>query len=123
MSSLMNVVLLSGDLMVQSRVEAAAVRAGSSLKSAPDSSSALALLQSMEADLLIIDLTASGLVIGEFVDKTRSEVEHTVRVIAFGPHVHEDRLNAARQAGCDEVISRGQFFAQLDALVVSRDST
>jgi hypothetical protein len=39
------------------------------------------------------------------------------RVIAFGPHVHEERLQAARKAGCDEVVSRGQFFAQVEGML------
>jgi hypothetical protein len=38
-------------------------------------------------------------------------------IIAFGPHVHEALLDAATQAGCDEVFSRGQFFAQLDEII------
>ena len=32
-----------------------------------------------------------------------------LRVIAYGPHVHTDRLVAAQDAGCDAVLSRGQF--------------
>jgi hypothetical protein len=43
-----------------------------------------------------------------------------LRVVAFGPHVHEERLAAARNAGCDEVVSRGEFFARLDAIVTVR---
>jgi hypothetical protein len=31
--------------------------------------------------------------------------------------VHEGLLAAAQGAGCDEVLSRGQFFAQLDGIV------
>jgi len=38
-------------------------------------------------------------------------------VVAFGPHVHEERLAAAREAGCDEVLSRGEFFARVNAIV------
>ena len=39
------------------------------------------------------------------------------RVVAFGPHVHEQRLAAARDAGCDLVVSRGQFFSQLETIL------
>jgi hypothetical protein len=42
------------------------------------------------------------------------------RVIAFGPHVHEDRLAAARAAGCDSVLSRGQFFSQAENVLGRR---
>jgi hypothetical protein len=36
------------------------------------------------------------------------------RIIAFGSHVHESRLNCAKEAGCDLVITRGQFSAKPD---------
>lgn len=34
------------------------------------------------------------------------------RIVAFGSHVHESRLTCAQQAGCDLVLSRGQFSSQ-----------
>mgnify|MGYP000141423721 CR=1 FL=1 len=30
-------------------------------------------------------------------------------IVAFGPHVHRAKLQAAQEAGCEEVFSRGQF--------------
>jgi hypothetical protein len=39
------------------------------------------------------------------------------QVVAFGPHVHETLLVAAEAAGCDLVLSRGQFFSRLDEIV------
>jgi hypothetical protein len=38
------------------------------------------------------------------------------RIIAYGPHVDEALLADAKEAGCDEVLTRGQFnklFAEL----------
>ncbi len=34
------------------------------------------------------------------------------RSVAFGPHVHTELLNTAKQAGFGQVISRGQFMSQ-----------
>jgi hypothetical protein len=34
------------------------------------------------------------------------------RVAAYGPHVKEHLLTAAAEAGCDIVLSRGEFHAQ-----------
>jgi hypothetical protein len=34
------------------------------------------------------------------------------RILAFGSHVHEARLACAEQAGCDLVLTRGQFSAR-----------
>ena len=113
----MNVVLLSGDLVVLSRVEAAAARAGLTMQSAANSSEAVAKCKAEKADLLIVDLSIPQLAVSALVREIKSDEGLTTRVIAFGPHVHEERLSAARKAGCDEVISRGQFFSQLDAML------
>jgi hypothetical protein len=42
-----------------------------------------------------------------------------VRLIAFGPHVHEEKLAAARTAGFDLVISRGKFFSDVEAIIAA----
>lgn len=69
-----------------------------------------------QASLLIIDLGAPLNDIAAIVAHFKSK-SPPPRILAFGPHVHEERLAAAREAGCDEVVSRGQFFTQMDALV------
>ena len=35
------------------------------------------------------------------------------RIVAYGPHVKEDLLQAAQGVGCDAVMSRGQFDKQI----------
>jgi len=55
----------------------------------------------------------------EIVNHLKTKQSAATRVIAFGPHVHEKRLEAARRAGCDVVVSRGQFFAQLNTILKS----
>jgi hypothetical protein len=39
------------------------------------------------------------------------------KVIAFGAHVQTGLLEAARAAGCDEVLPRSRFSAQLPELL------
>jgi len=39
------------------------------------------------------------------------------RVIAFGSHVDEAKLNEARSAGCDDVLPRSKFSATLPELL------
>jgi hypothetical protein len=39
------------------------------------------------------------------------------RVVGFGSHVDGDLLEAARQAGCTEVLPRSRFFGRLHAVV------
>jgi CheY-like chemotaxis protein len=113
----MAIVLLSNDLMVGSRVEGAALRAGAPFQSAGSEDDALRRCAERKTKLLLVDLASLSLSIEKLVDRARSMGTEQPAVIAFGPHVHKERLDAARQAGCDEVLSRGQFFAQLDAIV------
>jgi hypothetical protein len=41
----------------------------------------------------------------------------TGRLIGFGSHVDRDVLDAARQAGCDEVLARSAFFSRVGELL------
>ena len=82
-------------------------------------SQALETCRAESAKLLIVDLSMPTVDITELVKRLRSNATVPPRVIAFGPHVHEERLAAARSAGCDVVLSRGQFFGQLEAILGS----
>jgi DNA-binding NarL/FixJ family response regulator len=113
----MQVVLLSTDLMVVSRVQGAAAQASISVRTAGSVSQAVELLRELPADLLIVDLSLPALAIDALMEEVRTSRSSAVRIVAFGPHVHADRLEAARAAGCNGVMSRGQFFAQVDALL------
>ncbi len=113
----MTIVLLSGDLAVLSRVEGAATRLGQAVRSASRESQALELCDAQDAKMLIIDLSTSSIDVASLVHQLKSTEGSNPRVVAFGPHVHEQRLAAARDAGCDLVVSRGQFFSQLDTIL------
>jgi DNA-binding NarL/FixJ family response regulator len=113
----MTVVLLSSDLTVLSRVEGAAVRFGKSVRSASSESEALALCKGDDTGTLIVDLSTSSLDVASLLNQLKASEGSGARVVAFGPHVHEQRLAAAREAGCDVVVSRGQFFSQLEAIL------
>jgi DNA-binding NarL/FixJ family response regulator len=43
----------------------------------------------------------------------------SARLVAFGAHVERDRLAAAKAAGCDQVLARSAFFANLSELTAS----
>jgi CheY-like chemotaxis protein len=62
--------------------------------------------------LVLIDLDAPGADPAAIAMGLRQQ-EAAPRIIAFGSHVHESRLQAARQAGCDVVLTRGQFDRQM----------
>jgi CheY-like chemotaxis protein len=109
-------ILLSTDLTVISRVQGAARQAGVKTRVVSGEATLDEAASKEPASLLIIDLNAPQLNVQSIVERFRT-VSPEGRIVAFGPHVHEQRLAAAREAGCDQVVSRGQFFAQADALL------
>jgi len=113
----MTIVLLSTDLMVVSRVEGAAAKSGQSHRAASNAIQAIDFCRAEPSGVLIVDLGMPTLDVNALVGELKAGAQAPPRIVAFGPHVHEERLAAARQAGCDEVVSRGQFFAQLDAIL------
>jgi CheY-like chemotaxis protein len=113
----MKVVLLSSDLVVASRVEGAAAQVGATVRAISSVEAAIASCGAEQVELLIIDLAMPSLDVGTLVNQLRADASRSVRIVAFGPHVHEGRLAAAREAGCDTVMSRGQFFAQITAIL------
>ena len=64
--------------------------------------------------LVLVDLQAGGA-----LDALRrlGRESHDARVVAWGPHVMEDALAAAREAGADDVMPRGAFVRALPELV------
>ena len=113
----MTIVLLSSDLTVLSRVEGAATRLGQSVRSVSGESQVVELCKADEVNTLIVDLSMSSLDLASLVNQLKANEGSGTRVVAFGPHVHEQRLAAARDAGCDLVVSRGQFFSQLETIL------
>jgi len=114
----MDVVLLSSDLVVASRVEGAAARVRASLQPAATIDRAVELCEQSRVQLIIVDLSAPALKPKELLERLDSLADNRPVVVAFGPHVHEALLSAAREAGCDEVMSRGQFLGQLEAILL-----
>lgn len=103
----MLVLLLSSDLMLISQVGGAVRAVGAEFKSAAQGE---ALLESLTTDsLVLVDLATPGLAIDTLVPELRALTTPPRAILAFGQHVHAARLQAAADAGCDEVFSRGQF--------------
>jgi len=113
----MRAVLLTGDLVVASRVEGAAARAGIALETTSTVEQAVAICGLRHVPLVLVDLSTPAFRPSELMERLASHSSERPTVVAFGPHVHEALLSAAREADCDEVVSRGEFFARLDAIV------
>src|SRR5688572_7330348 len=101
----MNVVLLSNDLMTQSKVGDACRSAGCEFKAAPTVDR---LIESVsESTIVVLDLAMQNYDVADVITKLRSLQAAVRAILAFGPHVHEARLQAATDAGCDAVFARG----------------
>jgi hypothetical protein len=108
----MRVLLVTTDLMIASHVEGAAKRQAAALEIA-SYSGALQRLEQEEFDLVGVDL---GTLSSE-LQPLRQVCPTTTTLLAFGPHVHKAKLDAAREAGFDVVLSRGEFHAKVDQLL------
>jgi DNA-binding NarL/FixJ family response regulator len=113
----MAVLALISDLMMQSQVAGAATRAAATLKIATTSDALLTQAATTQPRLVIVDLSHPGLDPRELIGKLKAVLPAESATLAFGPHVHAARLAEATQAGCDTVISRGQFHSQMEAIL------
>ena len=101
----MRVVAYVPDLMDRSKVAAAAPDA--TFVQRPDALAAAAAAAA--ADLVVVDLGRPGVL--EALPQLRT------RTVGFASHVARDLMEAARGAGCDDVLRRSEFFARLPELL------
>ena len=120
----MSALLLTSDLLFSSRVAGAAGRVGVQLQtvSAADLDRIGQLLDDGAVQLVIIDLDATDLSLSTILDKLSERPTPRPTIVAYGAHVRRQRLAEAREAGCDEVLTRGQFDAEMDEILRRRCS-
>ena len=96
----MSAVVLSTDLMDRSRF--------------PEGTRFVRRADDLPADaaVVVVDLGRPDAVEG--VRRLRTEGS-TARILAYGSHVDADALREARAAGCDRVLARSAFFADVPA--------
>lgn len=110
----MSVVVLSSDLATGSQIHAAAKQAGAPCATARGPKSLAE--KAAGSKLVLIDLTTPQLDLPEIVASLKA-MESPPAVVAFGPHVHTQQLQAAKDAGCDAVLTRGQMHSQAVELI------
>jgi CheY-like chemotaxis protein len=107
--------LVTGDLFFSSKVTGTASALGMRIDVTADPAEALSRLAAGGYVLLIIDLATPGLILGDLLAAVSAD--RRPRVIAFAAHVETGRLQAARDAGCDLVLPRSRFSAELPRLL------
>jgi hypothetical protein len=68
---------------------------------------------------MILDLESQGADPAALAPRLRA-LPSPPRLLAFASHIRSQTLQAAREAGCDEVLTRGQFYAQLSEIMRQR---
>ncbi|MBP90866.1 MAG: hypothetical protein CMJ64_29840 [Planctomycetaceae bacterium] len=110
----MGVLYVTSDLFFSSRMTSLARDRGIAI----DVVAPVAVDQKITTDvgLVLIDLAQRSLDIASLVQVVREKVADAT-LIAYGPHVDEASLSAARDAGCDEVLPRSQFDQQIVSIL------
>jgi CheY-like chemotaxis protein len=108
---------LISDLVMQSQLTAAAARAGVEVAIAASEDVLVAKAESFRPRLVIVDLSHPALDPRKLLERVKPLVDPETTLLAFGPHVHARRLQAAAEAGFGVVLSRGKFHAEMSELL------
>ncbi len=113
----MAVLALISDLMMQSQVSSAAERAGVELSVVSSEAALAEQTAGSDVKLVIVDLSHPKLDPADVMARLRPVLPPDAVTLAFGPHVHKARLDAASRVGFTHVLSRGQFHANMESLL------
>ncbi|WP_417389984.1 hypothetical protein [Gimesia sp.] len=105
------VLILCSDIMFSSQITGAARQCEYTFCTVLSTRQALAQLDDSIRQVLLVDLNQPSLNWDQL--KSIHQEHPTLVSIAFGPHVDVEKLEAARAAGCTEVMPRSRFSAQL----------
>lgn len=109
------IVMLATDLMFSSNVSGFAADRKVKFRRVESVDDFATELQTSEDTLVIVDLGIDQLDLEAAFQVIPESSKPTT--IAFAPHVHVEKLNAAQKAGIGHVMSRGQFSAQTGRIV------
>jgi len=108
------VVALVDDLFFQQPIEAAAGALGYDVEFAAPADDVVTFLVARQPRLMIVDLNVSSVDWERWVLTAKtSPATRRIPVLSFGSHTDAGRLDRARKAGCDAVLSNGAFKADI----------
>lgn len=109
--------LLTRDLIFTSKVTGTARALGRSVMTAGNVALATSMIEQWRPRVVFLDLAAGELTGPAAILAYRRIAPEGTAFVAFGSHVDMVALDAARGAGCDEVMPRSRFSAELPAIV------
>jgi len=113
------ILLVTTDLMIQSRVSIAAQAGNLELRVVDSCDSAIEHLAAYHPQLLLIDLQTRGLDFDRLINESRNQ-EQIPHTVAFAQHVQIGLLEAARRAIGTQVMTRGEFCRQIPKIVAEK---
>lgn len=106
------------DLLFSSKIRAAAGATATTVVFVRKRDAVLAVVRAQHPTQVILDLDRDALDPIGLIREIRSAPElAAIQLIGFASHVHADRLQEARTAGCDRVMARSGFVAALPDLL------
>lgn len=108
--------LLCRDLIFTSKITGTARALGKTVVVAGNRALATAMLERWAPQVVFVDLTAGDLVNVESLRAFQAQAR-SAPFVAFGPHVDAQALADAAEAGCELVLTRGRFTAELPDLI------
>lgn len=109
--------LLSRDLLFTTKVTGTARELGHRVLVAGNVALAQSMIEQWRPVVVFVDLAAGDLVAVPAILAYRKLAGPATPFIAFGSHVETQALDAARSAGCDPVLPRSRFSAELPELI------
>ena len=108
--------LITEDLFFASKVKQVATDHGTTVELQRQPSPPFAWKQTPR--VVVIDLELAQSLVASIVNATRAEFPEA-SIVAFAGHALVDLLSAARQAGCDHVVTRGQLEPTVVSLLLT----
>ena len=109
--------LLSRDLIFTAKVTGTARELGHRVLVAGAPDLVLTMIERWRPRAVFVDLAAGDLVAIPALSAYRRQAAPGTPFLAFGSHVDTDALAAARSAGCDPVLPRSRFSAELPEII------
>jgi hypothetical protein len=109
--------LLCRDLIFTTKVKGTAEALGHRILVASNESLVMSLIEKWHPLVVFVDLTAGEVAAPGALIAYQKLAGPDAWFVAFGPHVEADALDAAKAAGCQVVMPRSKFSAELPELL------
>jgi len=108
------------DFLFRSKIRAVAKHVNATIQFAQTQDEILAQARASAPALVIVDLNNQKVDPVAMIAALKADAALAgIRTIGFASHVHVDLINAARNAGADQVLARSQFAGNLAEILAS----